>query len=258
MNPDSLIRYNTVMDRFAYESEHYQGPLETLLDMIESRKLAVSLVSLSEVCDAYLVYVEKLPELPLSETSQFVLVASTLLLIKSRSLLPVPVTDDEEQSIEELERRLKHLAKIRDAAKVLKASWGTRSLAFARRSPDIAKITGLEKPKFAPGEATMATILAAVRKLVNTLPKPERLAEATVAPVLKLEDVIVNLKDRLTRAARARWSEITKGASRGDTIVHFLAILELVRHGSVSVTQDRLFSDILIESDASEGVPRYG
>ena len=106
------------MERFTIENEHYQGPLETLLDLIESRKLAVSLVSLSEVCDAYLAYVEKLPELPLSETSQFVLVASTLLLIKSRSLLPVPVTDEEEQSIEELERRLKHLAKVREAAKL--------------------------------------------------------------------------------------------------------------------------------------------
>jgi len=253
-----ITRYNSAVDKFQIENEHYEGPLETLLDLIESRKLAVSLVSLSEVCDAYLAYVEKLPELPLSETSQFVLVASTLLLIKSRSLLPVPLTDDEELSIEELERRLKRLAKIREAAKVLKKEWGTRSLAFARRSPDIVKITGLEKPKFAPGEATVATILAAVKKLVQTLPKPDKLAEATVAPILKLEDVIVNLKDRLTRAARARWSDITKGASRGDTIVHFLAILELVRHGSVSVTQDKLFSDILIESDAAEGVPRYG
>lgn len=246
------------MDTFTIDNEHYQGPLETLLDLIESRKLAVSLVSLSEVCDAYLAYVEKLPELPLSETSQFVLVASTLLLIKSRSLLPVPLTDQEELSIEELERRLKRLSKIREASKLLKKEWGRKPLAFPRRAPDVAKITGLEKPKFVPGEAAIASILAAAHKIINTLPKPERLAEATVAPILKLEDVIVNLKSRLTSAARARWSDITKGASRGDTIVHFLAILELVRHGTVSATQDRLFSDILIESDATEGVPRYG
>jgi len=246
------------MDKFEIENEHYQGPLETLLDLIESRKLAVSLVSLAEVCDAYLAYVEKLPELPLSETSQFVLVASTLLLIKSRSLLPVPVTDDEEQSIEELERRLKHLARIREAAKLLKREWGRKPLTFARRAPDIAKITGLEKPKFVPGEASLQTILAAIRKLVSTLPKPERLAEATVAPILKLEDVITSLKDRLSRAVKTRWSDIAKGASRGDMIVHFLAVLELVRHGSVSVSQDRLFSDILIESEATEGAPKYG
>lgn len=245
-------------DVFKIENEHYQGPLETLLDLIESRKLAVSLVSLAEVCDGYLAYVEKLPELPLSETSQFVLVASTLLLIKSRSLLPVPITDEEEHSIEELERRLKRLSKIREAAKLLKKDWGKKSLAFARRAPDVTKITGMEKPKFAPGESTTQTILAAVRKLVNSLPKPEKLAEATVAPVLKLEDVIVSLKDRLNRAVKTRWSDFTKGASRGDLIVHFLAVLELVRHGSVSVTQDKLFSDILIESDEVSSLPKYG
>jgi segregation and condensation protein A len=246
------------VDKFQIENEHYQGPLETLLDLIESRKLAVSLVSLAEVCDGYLAYVEKLPELPLSETSQFVLVASTLLLIKSRSLLPVPITDEEEHSIEELERRLKRLAKVREAAKLLKRDWGKRSFAFVRRAPDITKITGMEKPKFAPAEATLQTILAAVRKLVNSLPKPEKMAEASVAPILKLEDVIVSLKERLNRAVKTRWSDFTKGASRGDLIVHFLAVLELVRHGSVSVTQDKLFSDILIESDEVSSLPKYG
>lgn len=253
-----MVDSQVMSPEFTVENEHFQGPLDALLDLIEARKLSVSLVSCAEVCDAYLAYVEKMPELPLSETSQFVLIASTLLLIKSRSLLPVPVTDEEELSIEELERRLKRLAKIRDAAKLLKKEWGRAPLSFARRSPDISKITGLEKPSFAPAEAALSTILAAARKLVNALPKPEKMAEATVAPVLKLEDVIVSLKDRLTRAVKTRWSDVTKGASRGDLIVHFLAVLELVRHGSVSVTQDRLFSDILIESDEAGGLPKYG
>ena len=246
------------MEPFTIESEHYEGPLETLLGLIEARKLSVSLVSLSEVCDAYLAYVEKLPELPLSETSQFVLVASTLLLIKSRSLLPIPLSDDEELSIEELERRLKRLAKIRDAARILKRAWGTTPLILARRIPDIAKIVGMEKPRLLPGEATLSTLYSAAHRLVTSLPKPERMIEASVAPILKLEDVIISLKERLSRALKTRWSDVAKGASRHDTIVHFLAVLELVRHGSVSVTQDALFSDILIESEAVEGAPRYG
>jgi segregation and condensation protein A len=244
---------------FSIETAHYAGPLETLLDLIEKRKMNVSKVSLAEVCDAYLAYVEKLPELPLSETSQFVLVASTLLLIKSRSLLPtVELSDDEEQSIEELERRLQRLAGIRKAAKLLRRTWGTDSYVFARRSPDLAKALGLTRATFAPGEAKRETILAAAHRLLSTLPNVSKLGEAVVAPVLALEDVILNLKNRLTTAARARWSELTRGASRGDKIVHFLAVLELVRHGSVSVTQDRLFSDILIESDDVQGAPRYG
>lgn len=245
-------------DLFTFESEHYRGPLETLLDLIEARKMSVSLVSLSEVCDAYLAYVEKLPELPLSETSQFVLVASTLLLIKSRSLLPMPLSDEEEQSIEELEKRLKKLAKIREASKLLKKEWGRAPLLFARRTPDSSKIIGREKPRFAPREASVQAILAAVKKLVTTFPKPEKLGEVFVAPVLKLEDVIVSLKSRLSKAMKTRWSDFTKGASRGDMIVHFLAVLELARHGSVSVTQDRLFSDIILESDEVSSLPKYG
>jgi len=246
-------------ETFSIETEHYAGPLETLLDLIEKRKLSVSKVSLAEVCDGYLAYVEKLPELPLSETSQFVLVASTLLLIKSRSLLPtVELSDDEEQSIEELERRLQRYAWIRKASKLLKRQWGVAPFTFARRTPDISRISGLERPRFAPGETGLETLRAAVYKLMSTFPAVTKLAEATVAPVLALEEVIANLKQRLSSAVRATWSEFTKGANRADTIVHFLAVLELVRSGSVSATQDKLFSDIVLESDAVTSAPKYG
>ena len=77
------------MAAFTVSTQQFNGPLETLFNLIEERKLSVSDVSLAEVTDAYLSYVEQLPELPLGETSQFILVASTLLLIKSRQLLPM-------------------------------------------------------------------------------------------------------------------------------------------------------------------------
>jgi len=94
------------MERFSVETEAFSGPLEALLNLIEDRKLAISEVSLAEVTDAYLAYVEKLPGLPLGETAQFILVASTLLLIKSRTLLPtLTLSDDERESVQELARR---------------------------------------------------------------------------------------------------------------------------------------------------------
>ena len=237
-------------DKFAIESTVYQGPLEALLDLIESRKLSISEINLSEVADAYLAYVEKLPQLPLGETAQFVLVASTLLLIKSRTLLPLlELSDEEKESVDELERRLTRLKLVRSASKLLRKEWGRAPLLFPRRAP-------LREPVFKPSEAAIATIHPAVSKLMNLLPKPEKLIEAVVAPVLALEDVIVNLKRRLSNALKTRWSELVKGASRHDAIVHFLAVLELVRSGSASVTQDRLFSDITIEADTI-ALPKY-
>jgi len=239
-----------VSEKFSIEAGDFKGPLEALLDLIESRKLSISDVSLATVTDAYITYVESLPEMPLGETAQFVLVASTLLLIKSRSLLPLlELTEEERESVEELEKRLAKYALIRKAAKLLRKNWGVSPYVFPRRTP-------AREPVFTPAEATSNTILDAARKLMSLLPKPEALAQAVVAPVLKLEEVIANLKQRLSNTVRARWSELVKNASRHDSIVHFLAILELVRSGGASVTQDRLFSDIVIEAE-DVGTPRY-
>ena len=124
------------MEKFSVATQTYSGPLEALLNLIEERKLAISEVSLSEVTDAYLAYVEKLPELPLGETAQFILVASTLLLIKSRTLLPMlSLSDDERESVEELERRLARYALIRKTAKLLRKEWGRAPLLLAKRAP---------------------------------------------------------------------------------------------------------------------------
>ena len=240
-------------ERFQFASESFEGPLETLLNLIELRKMSISEISLSEVCDAYLAYVEKLPELPLGETAQFILVASTLLLIKSRTLLPsLELSEEERESVEELERRLARYAIIRKTAKILRKEWGKAPLVLAKRAP-------MREAVFSPAEAAVAFIRDAAIRLIKSIPKPDQLAQAAVAPVLALEDVIKSLRARLTSAIRTRWSDLTRGTGdKHGLIVHFLAVLELVRNGSASVTQDKLFSDITIEIENLTGAPRYG
>ena len=238
------------MEKFSVESGTYKGPLEALLDLIESRKLSISDVSLAAVSDSYITYVESLPEMPLGETAQFVLVAATMLLIKSRSLLPLlELSEEERESVEELERRLAQYAVIRKSAKLLRKHWGTSPYVFPRRVPT-------REPVFKPAESAIETIRNAAFKLLSLLPKPEALGQAIVAPVLRLEEVIASLRQRLSQTVRARWSELVKNADRYDSIVHFLALLELVRSGNVSATQDRLFSDIVIEAE-DVGTPKY-
>lgn len=238
--------------RFSLETEQYQGPLEALLDLIEARKMSISDISLAEVCDAYLAYVEKLPSLPLAETSQFILVASTLLLLKSRTLLPsMDLTDEERESVDELERRLARLRIVREGAKSLRKQWGSAPYRLPKRAPARA-------PIFSPAETTLATIARAMQKLVAILPKPEALIEASVAPVLALEDVIVSVRKRLTNAFKTRFSELARSGDKHETIVYFLAVLELVRSGTASVMQDKLFEDITIEIEGALGAPKYG
>ena len=239
------------MGRFSLETETFSGPLETLLNLIDERKLSISQISMAEVTDAYLAYVEKLPQLPLGETAQFILVASTLLLIKSRALLPtLTLSEDERESVQELERRLAHYAIIRRAARGLRQRWVSEPLFFAIRAPE-------RMPVFSPAEASPHTIGEIARRLVSILPKPEVLARAAVAPVLALEEVVKNLKDRISSALKTRFSELTHRREKHEIIVYFLATLELVRSGSLSATQDKLFADIVLEAETI-GLPRYG
>lgn len=240
------------MTSFTLETAQYQGPLDALLNLIEARKLSITEVSLAEVCDSYLAYVEHLPEMPLAETSQFVLVASTLLLIKSRSLLPtLDLSQDERESVEELERRLTRLRIIRETTKSLRKIWGTAPLCFAHRAPPHPVI-------FSPAETTIGRIIAVATAMMNALPKSEAMSKASVAPVIALEDVIRTMHQRLKMAIRTRFSELTKNATdKHEVIVHFLAMLELVRSGSASASQDKLFSDITIELEQIT-LPQYG
>lgn len=236
---------------FNLSTPAFEGPLEALLNLIEDRRLSISQISLAEVTDAYLAYTESLPELPMGETAQFILVASTLLVIKSRALLPtLEISQDERENLEELERRLARYAIYRKVAKVLRKHWGRHPLLFAHRAP-------AQPAVFSPAETTIGTIAASARRLVNLLPKPEAMVKASVAPVRALEEVIADLKTRLNSAFKARFSDLTRGAGKHDVIVHFLAVLELVRSGSASVSQEALFADIAIESE-TQGIPRYG
>ena len=240
------------MEKFSLSTPAFQGPLEVLLNLIEERKVSISDISLAEVTDAYLAYVEKLPSLPLGETAQFILVASTLLLTKSRALLPtIELSDDERESVQELERRLARLRLIRQAAKLLRGEWGRAPLVLARRAP-------VREPVFTPSDIRVAKVLTAAQRLVSILPKPEKMMEAAVAPILKLEEVIVRVKDRLTKAFKAKFSELTRSRDRSEVIVYFLAMLELVRVGSASVSQEKLFEDITIEIEQVAGAPSYG
>src|SRR3989338_4175805 len=101
----------------------YEGPLDLLLELIEKRKLLINTISLSEVTNEYLERIKAMPELPLGETAEFVALAATLLLIKSRSLLhTLELSEDESRDIKELEYRLAIYQILKEAAKDLRGN----------------------------------------------------------------------------------------------------------------------------------------
>ena len=240
---------------FEVRTKIFEGPLELLLDLIERRKLHINDVSLSEIADDYLSYIEKLGEFPTKDAAQFLVVASTLVLIKSRSLLPSLVLSEEEQaSIDDLEGRLLLLKRARELAAIV----GERFLKSPMYYRD-AEYQGM--PVFSPhAKIKKPTILSIIRELIKNLPKKESIPQVIVRKVISMEEMMNDLTERIRDALSISFRDFARnGGADGDKtkiVIGFLAILELVKRGIISVRQNERFEDIEIEG-TEMGVPRY-
>jgi segregation and condensation protein A len=240
------------VNKFLYKTEKFEGPIELLLDLVEKRKLHVSDVSLAKVTDEFMKVIDSYESIPLAETTQFVYVASLLLLIKSKGLLPtLDLSTEETASIDELKRRLTLYGIIKEGSQGLGQIFG-KHLAYAREEATQAAVV------FAPGNISGDLLNTAISDILARAPKEEKLDGATVKKVISLEEAIGNLAERISKSMKITFSSYKKldRAERLETVVSFLAMLELVRRGSVYVIQRANFGDIEIES-SEIGTPRY-
>ena len=243
---------------FTIKTSAFEGPLDLLLSLIEKRKLFVNDISLSQVTDDYISHVNKLEDYSLNNRADFITIASTLILIKAKSLLPtISLTEEEKGSIDDLEKRLKQLEIIRNASVVLSKMFG-KNILFERGE------LKQEIKVFVPSKETNQEELGqAIFRVLNSLPKKAVEApKVVVKKVISIEEMIDRLTTRIQSAVRMTFREFSgsKGrvekAQRVDVIVSFLAMLELVKQGIINAKQDNLFEDI--EMEGSEiGVPKY-
>lgn len=237
---------------FSIKTDIFEGPLELLIELVEKRKLLINDISLASVTDEYLSRVSAMQERSLPNTTQFIQLAATLLLIKSKSLLPVlELTREEEATIEDLEDRLRQYQIYRDAGQYLSSIYGTNTLYSPRFTPPTEVL-------FIPDEwCTTSALHEAIRGVLENLPKKEIKPKVQVKPTISLEDMMESLKRRIETHLRARFSDIKAEADEHKTvIVGFLAILELVKQGNILVKQDGRFDDIEIEMEQGS-TPRY-
>jgi len=240
-------------DTFQVATDVFQGPLDLLLALIEKHKLHINDVSLSKVTDDYIEYIQTHSEFPTADGAQFIFIASTLLLIKSRSLLPVLVlTPDEESDIADLETRLRIHKRLKETEPHIQSKYG-KNIAFFSHAPDTMTAV------FAPSkDLTVQALVSSIASVLSALPKVEKIPRHIVEKVISLEETIERLTARITESISMSFSDFTKGSTeKVALIVGFLAVLELVKQGSIDVRQDAMFNDIQMETSAV-GTPRYG
>ncbi len=238
---------------FKVKINQFQGPLHLLLDLIEKRKLFINEISLAAIADDYISYINSLGQFPVAESAQFILIASTLLLIKSKSLLPtLDLTDEEKENVRDLENRLKLYKQIRELSQHVKAHFG-QNIIFEKNPPRNIQ------PVFSPDESmNLPALLLALKDVLKNLPKKEVLPKTVVKKVVSLEEMIASLTERVNKSLKMSFRDFAKVGKheKVHVIVSFLAMLELVKQGVIMVSQENGFDDIQIETQGI-GVPRY-
>ncbi len=248
------------MDEYKVKVGQFEGPLDLLLDLIEKRKLHINDVSLAEVTDGYVEYIDSLTKFPTEEVSSFIAIASTLILIKSISLLPtLTISKEETANIEDLQERLRILKDVKDKSEYIRKIFAKNIIFFAeeKKSDDVI---------FSPTqEITIENFLRAMKDLVAGMPKKEKVPQTVIKKVISLEEAIDNLIDRVQKDLKFSFNKLNSGtikdhqerkAEKVNVIINFLAVLELVKRGIIQVRQDSHFIDIDIENGKS-GVPVY-
>ena len=224
-----------------------------LLDLIEARKFLVNDLALANITEDFITHVRKQETFPVEETANFIQIAATLLLIKSKSLIPdLELTEEESADVEDLKRRLAAYEKVRAASRELARIFGKKVMVPAgERPPEVSFAPSRDLSAAALAEA-LARVLAA-REAIKELP------EVRVKPLVTIEEMMDRLAKRVQSALTISFKEFA-GSSKEkvEIIVSFLALLELVKQGAVAAEQYDVHGDIRISHAASSSVPRYG
>ncbi len=234
---------------FKIKVSQFEGPLDLLLSLIEKKKMHVSEVSMASVADEYVDYLKENRELPMGEIANFLVTATTIILIKSANLLPkLNILPEEKVDMEELQGRLAVYQKIRDTAFKLKELFSGKKIFWPQR-----KIVS----RFSPYKISAAQMADAFQKLVSNLPKDESLEITRVSRTISLETIMQKLSQRIQTTLLTSFKEFTKGKiEKVEIILSFLAMLELSRQGAIRLEQNNNFDDIYIRTNQYE-TPRY-
>jgi len=233
--------------------EFYKGPIEKLLELIEEQKLEVTRVSLVQVTGDFLKYIESLKvgkegSIEPQILADFLVVASKLLLLKSKALIPaLELNEEEEEEIRDLETRLKIYAELKATQSLIKERWHDLPQMFSR------EFLMLREPVFYPPPALRAADLEqAMRKLLNELERIMKPVKAVKVEIInlkkKIEEVIVRISE-----APIEFNKLYSGKGRDELVALFLAILHLIKERLIKVEQKGQFGEIRIAKETKVG-----
>ena len=235
----------------------FEGPFDLLLHLIKKNKMNIYNIEIYKVTNQYLEYLNTRKVMDLEITSEFIVVAATLIEIKSKNLLPKVKVDEEEESEEDIEKRLMErlieYKKIKNVSEFFKNKYINAGEVFSKKPEIIEEI----KPEKVDNDDIFKNItLLDLYNIYNKILENYREKQNKVNVVqkkiyvdkYKVEDKMEELLERFNSSEVIEFNNLMKESTcKLETVVTFLALLELIKIRTIQVFQDESFSNILIK-----------
>jgi segregation and condensation protein A len=243
------------MSEYRVQFEVFEGPLDLLLHLVKKQEVDIYKVNLTQIATEFVTYIDQMRELDLEVAGEFLVMAATLIYIKSRELLPVeqqakPLGDDpdEDDPRFELIRRLVEYKKFKDAAAQLQVREVEMGNIYERQ-PGTLEFAARES-NLKPRDVSIFELVNAVSQILKRFGDRAEVREINADPHT-VSEKIESLRVLLLSRARVRFSELFEMAtSRAEVVCIFLAMLELTRMKQIALVQNDEFGEIDVEAAA--------
>lgn len=245
------MQYNVKIDAF-------EGPLDLLLHLINTLEIDIYDIPVAEITEQYLLYIHTMNELQLDVASEFLVMAATLLAIKSKMLLPKHEEELDEEGFDieleqdprdELVERLIEYRKYKEAAQDLKSLEEERSMIYTKAPSDLSDLASTVKQETRDLDVTLYDMLGAFQKLLRRKklqkPLPTKITKQEIPIGTRMKEILTHLK---TVTGRKNFFDLFPYQERGHIVVTFLAILELMKRKEIHVEQEQNFADIYVSA----------
>jgi segregation and condensation protein A len=216
------------MEAITYKLEAFEGPLELLLNLIDKNKVSISDIPIALICDQYMEYIREAQSMDMELAAEFIVMASELMLIKSKMLLP-KITEDEEDPRAALADALLRYKQAKEATVVMAPLYATYSGRMIKDTDEISA------DKTEVSDQSIEKLFAAMKHIImqNTvIEKAEKthFSPLIQKPIVSVELKIIEILDLLEGKRAASLRELLTGAvSRADLIASFMGVLELIK-----------------------------
>ncbi len=236
-------------NKYAIKLENFEGPLDLLLALIDKNKMDIYDIKISEIADQYIEFINKAEEMNLEVTSEFLIMASTLLYIKSKGLLPKQVEDEEELTEEQLIARIIEYKKYKDITAKLKENY----VQFSNRLFKMQEEIELPKQKLEK-EYTKEVIPELYSNIVERNKtrlnqNAENIKKIAITDTYTVASKVKEMFRELLRKPKFVFNKMytLSKCNKVEVVTAFSGLLELTRRDKVIATQEELFGDIEVE-----------